>query len=200
MAPETTDESVLARPSPAAIFFSFARIGAFLLGGGYAMLPLLEDEIVRRRKWATRTEMADFFALAQILPGVIAVNAAMLTGNRLRGLAGNVAAALGVTAVPFFLIVAYAMAYAQAREWPTVLRMLEGARPAVAGMMLGMGIRMTRKTARNGWGLGVAVAACAGVVLWNLPMAGLIAGAIAAALLLHACRIWRAARARRGGC
>ena len=76
-------------PSCASIFFSFAKIGAVLIGGGYAMLPLLEDEIVRRKKWTTSEEIADFFSLAQLLPGVIAINTAMLVGNRLRGLAGR---------------------------------------------------------------------------------------------------------------
>ena len=82
-----------------------------LIGGGYAMLPLLEEEVVRRRKWATSEEMVDFFALAQVLPGVIAINTAMLVGNRLRGLAGNVAAAVGLLVVPFTLIVAYAITF-----------------------------------------------------------------------------------------
>ena len=86
-------------PSCASIFFSFAKIGAVLIGGGYAMLPLLEDEIVRRKKWTTSEEITDFFSLAQLLPGVIAINTAMLVGNRLRGLAGNLAASVGVVSV-----------------------------------------------------------------------------------------------------
>ena len=91
------------------IFASFAKIGAVLIGGGYAMLPLLEDEIVRRKKWATSEEITDYFALAQLLPGVIAINTAMLVGNRLRGIWGNLAASLGVVSVPFVLIAAYAV-------------------------------------------------------------------------------------------
>ena len=98
------------------IFVSFAKIGAVLIGGGYAMLPLLEDEIVRRKKWATSEEITDYFALAQLLPGVIAINTAMLTGNRLRGIWGNLAASLGVVSVPFVLIGAYAVAYSQMHE------------------------------------------------------------------------------------
>ena len=90
------------------IFVSFAKIGAVLIGGGYAMLPLLEDEIVRRKKWTTSEEITDYFALAQLLPGVIAINTAMLVGNRLRGLAGNLAASVGVVSVPFALIGAVA--------------------------------------------------------------------------------------------
>lgn len=172
----------MARPTVGGIFVSFIKIGALLIGGGYAMLPLLEDEMVRRRKWATSDEMADFFALAQVLPGVIAVNTAMLVGNRLRGLAGNIAAALGLLVVPFSLIVAYAIAYASAQDMPVVMRILEGVRPAVAGMMLGMGLNMMRKSARTAWALAVALCSCGAVLLWNPPMVWMILGAIAAGL------------------
>ena len=172
-----------ARPTVGGIFVSFVKIGALLIGGGYAMLPLLEDEMVRRRKWSTSEEMADFFALAQVLPGVIAVNTAMLVGNRLRGLAGNLAAAIGLLVVPFALIVAYAIAYASAQDMPVVMRVLEGVRPAVAGMMLGMGLNMMRKSARAVWSVAVALGACGAVLLWNPPMAWMILGAIGVGLL-----------------
>ena len=190
-------ESASARaPTVGAIFISFVKIGALLIGGGYAMLPLLEDEMVRRRKWATSDEMADFFALAQVLPGVIAVNTAMLVGNRLRGLAGNLAASLGLLVVPFSLIVAYAIAYASAQDMPAVMRVLEGVRPAVAGMMLGMGLNMMRKSARTAWALAVAVGACGAVLLWNPPMAWMILAAIGAGLVWN----WLAARKGGAGC
>ena len=183
-------------PTVGGIFVSFVKIGALLIGGGYAMLPLLEDEVVRRRKWATSGEMADFFALAQVLPGVIAVNTAMLVGNRLRGLAGNVAAALGLLVVPFALIVAYAIAYASAQDMPVVMRILEGVRPAVAGMMLGMGLNRMRKSARTAWALAVALGACGAVLLWNPPMAWMILGAIAVGLAWN----WIVLRKGRTGC
>ena len=183
-------------PTVGGIFVSFVKIGAMLIGGGYAMLPILEDEMVRRRKWATSDEMADFFALAQVLPGVIAVNTAMLVGNRLRGLAGNLAAALGLLVVPFALIVAYAIAYTSAQDMPVVMRVLEGVRPAVAGMMLGMGVNMMRKSARTAWAVAVAVGSCGAVLLWNPPMVWMILGAIAVGLAWN----WFAARKGGVGC
>ena len=184
------------RPTIRGIFVSFVKIGALLIGGGYAMLPLLEDEMVRRRKWSTSDEMADFFALAQVLPGVIAVNTAMLVGNRLRGLAGNLAAALGLLVVPFSLIVAYAIAYASVQNMPIVMRVLEGVRPAVAGMMIGMGLNMMRKSVRMAWAFAVAVGACGAVLLWNPPMAWMILGAIGAGLAWN----WFSVRKEGAGC
>ena len=180
-------------PSCASIFFSFAKIGAVLIGGGYAMLPLLEDEIVRRKKWTTSEEIADFFSLAQLLPGVIAINTAMLVGNRLRGLAGNLAASVGVVSVPFALIGAYAVAYSQMQDFPVVMRVLEGVRPAVAGMMLAMGWNMARKSAKGVWGMAFALVVAAIAVIWNPPLVLFILGAIAVGIA------WNALAVRRKG-
>lgn len=137
------------KPSLWQIYVSFVKMGAVLIGGGYALLPLLEDEVVRRRGWAKEGEMADYYALAQLLPGVIAINTSMLIGNRLRGFAGNLAAAVGLITVPFVLIAAYAMTYAHVNGFPVVERILTGMRPAVAGMILGFGINMVIKAMKG---------------------------------------------------
>ena len=185
-------------PSCTAIFISFVKIGAVLIGGGYALLPLLENEIVRRRKWATSEEMADFFALAQVLPGVIAINTSMLVGNRLRGLAGNLAASFGLLVVPFTLIVAYAIAYTGAQGVPAFMRILEGVRPAVAGMMLGMGGNMLVKSARTAWSVAVVLGACGVMLLWNPPMVWLILGAVGAGLVWNWLAVRRAVASQTG--
>ncbi len=191
MAEEAKDTAV-PRVGLLSLFFSFAKIGAFLIGGGYAMLPLLEDEIVRRKKWSTSEETSDFFALAQLLPGVIAINTAMLVGNRLRGLAGNVIASVGVVTVPFALIAGYAVAYSQMNDWPVVMKVLEGVRPAVAGMMLAMGWNMTRKAAKGAWGMSLALGVAVVAVLWNPPMVLFIIAAIVAGI------VWNALSTRKG--
>ncbi len=143
---EKTD---LPRPTLGEIYVSFVRMGALLIGGGYALLPLLENEVVKRRGWAKEGEMSDYYALAQLLPGVIAINAAMLVGNRLRGFAGNLVSSLGLVTVPFLLIAAYAMTYSKVNGWPMVMNFLEGVRPAVAGMILGFGVNMVVKAFRG---------------------------------------------------
>jgi len=188
-----TDAGDTKLPTCAAMFFSFAKVGALLIGGGYAMLPLLEDEVVRRKKWATSEEISEFFALAQLLPGVIAINTAMLVGNRLRGFAGNLAAAAGVVSVPFVLIGAYAVAYSQMHEWPLVMKVLAGVRPAVAGMMLAMGWNMARKSAKGAWGTAFALAVAAVAVAWNPPIVLFILAAIVAGIA------WSAIAVRKGG-
>ncbi len=78
------------------MFFSFAKIGVMTFGGGYAMLPMLQREIVEKHKWATEEEIMDYFAIGQCTPGVIAVNTATFIGQKRKGIAGGIFATLGV--------------------------------------------------------------------------------------------------------
>ena len=178
------------RPSTFAIFASFTRMGAVLIGGGYALLPLLEAEVVGSRKWAKSEEMIDLYALAQLLPGVIAVNTSILIGNRLRGVRGTIAAAVGLTCVPFALIAIYAAAYGAFRGNDIFSRLLSGVQPAVAGMILGLGINMVFKTAKTKPAWALAVCSALLMLLVNPPFAVFILASIALAPLMH----WFSAR------
>ncbi len=173
------------QPNTWAIFISFVKIGALLIGGGYAMFPLLEDEIVKRRKWATSDEMTEFFTLAQILPGVIAINTAMLVGNRLRGLTGNIAAAAGTIFVPFLCIIAYAITYSGVSDFPIAHKILEGARPAVAGMIFALGVNMLAKSAKTHGSFAVAILSCAIVLFFNPNIIWLLLAAVIIGLSWH---------------
>ncbi|MBQ4267374.1 MAG: chromate transporter, partial [Clostridia bacterium] len=78
------------------MFLTFARIGGFTFGGGYAMLPMLQREVVEKYKWATSDELLDYYAIGQCTPGVIAVNTATFIGYKLKGIPGAIFATLGV--------------------------------------------------------------------------------------------------------
>ena len=78
------------------MFWVFAKVGVMTFGGGYAMLPILEREIVKNRSWATEEELMDYFAIGQCTPGVIAVNTATFIGQKRKGIPGGIAATLGV--------------------------------------------------------------------------------------------------------
>ena len=78
------------------LFFTFAKVGVMTFGGGMAMLPILEREIVQNKKWATEEELVDYFAIGQCTPGIIAVNTATFIGEKKRGVLGGIAATLGV--------------------------------------------------------------------------------------------------------
>lgn len=86
------------------LYFTFFRIGAVTFGGGYAMLPILQREIVEKKKWATEEELVDYYAIGQCTPGVIAVNTATFIGRKYRGIAGGVIATLGVVSPSVVII------------------------------------------------------------------------------------------------
>lgn len=88
------------------LFISFAKIGLLTFGGGMAMLPMLEREIINKRKWATQGEMADYYAIGQCTPGIIAVNTATFVGNKCAGTAGGIVATLGVV-FPSLVIITF---------------------------------------------------------------------------------------------
>ena len=177
------------------IFVSFAKVGAVLFGGGYAMLPLLEREVVNRRKWCRFEEMADYYAMSQLVPGVVAVNTSMLIGHHLRGFWGTMAATLGVVFAPFFVILAYAVAFDQMAGSKVLASAMSGLRPAVAGLMLGVAYTMFDRSRKTRLGLTVStlvaflVLAC-GVSAVQVIFAGVAAGGLwfAASLVLKATR------------
>ncbi len=109
------------------IFLSFFRIGLFTFGGGYAMLPLIERELIVKRNWIDRGEFLDLLTLAQSVPGPIAVNTSVFVGYRMRGLRGAAAALLGTVLPSFAIILAIALFFAGIRENPTV----DGMHPAL---------------------------------------------------------------------
>jgi chromate transporter len=165
------------------IFVSFAKVGAVLFGGGYAMLPLLEREVVARRGWCRAEEMVDYFAMAQLVPGVVAINTAMLIGHRLRGFRGTLAATLGVVAAPFFVILAYAVAFDQLRGSALLSDAMAGLRPAVAGLMLGTAWTMFANSRKTRLGTAVALAVAfltfgCGVSAVTVILAGVAAGLV----------------------
>lgn len=174
------------------IFVSFVKVGAVLFGGGYAMLPLLEREVVSRRGWCAHAEMADYYAMAQLVPGVVAVNTSMLIGHRLRDFWGTVAATAGVVFVPFFVILAYAVAFDRFSETKAVSDAMSGLRPAVAGLMLGVAFKMFGRSRKTRLGLAVAA---------GVPVLILVCGASAVMVIVSGAAagvLWFFASWRRG--
>ena len=117
------------------LFYSFFKIGTFTIGGGYAMIPLMEQEIVDRRGWLSREEFLNQLALSQSMPGVLAVNMATGLGYRLRGLRGAFSAIVGNIVMPVLFIITLAMLFRHFRDNPFVERFFMGVRPAVVALI-----------------------------------------------------------------
>lgn len=116
-------------------FFIFVKIGLFTIGGGYAMVPLIEEEIVSRRKWLAKEEFIDLLALAQSAPGIFAVNISIFIGYRLRGIRGSLVTALGTILPSFLIILAIALFFHNFKDNATVERIFKGIRPAVVALI-----------------------------------------------------------------
>ena len=117
------------------LFYSFLKIGTFTIGGGYAMIPLMEQELVDRRQWMSRDEFLDQLALSQSMPGVLAVNMATGLGYRLRGFRGAVSAIVGNIAMPIVFILILAILFRHFRDNVFVERFFMGVRPAVVALI-----------------------------------------------------------------
>lgn len=117
------------------LFRVFFKIGLFTLGGGFAMIPQIEAEIVDKRQWMKREEFLDLIAVAQTCPGALAVNMSVFIGYRLRRLTGAVCSTLGVALPSFVIILLIAMFFHQFQDNAVVASMFNGIRPAVVALI-----------------------------------------------------------------
>ena len=132
------------------IFKVFAKIGAFTIGGGYAMIPLIQSEM-QRRGWISEDDLPDIVALSQSAPGVMAVNISIFAGHRLRGIKGSIAATLGSITPSFLIILAIAMFFTAFKDNPWVERAFKGIRPVVISLIAVPMVNMAKKSCKNWW-------------------------------------------------
>jgi chromate transporter len=127
------------------LFKTFFHIGIFTLGGGYAMIPLIEEEVVNRHQWIAKEEMLDLVAIAQSCPGVFAINISIFVGYKLRKQWGAVAAALGTALPSFLIILAIAIFFKQFEDNRIIAAMFRGIRPAVVALIAVPTFRMAQR-------------------------------------------------------
>lgn len=130
------------------LFRIFLRIGAFTLGGGYAMLTMVEIAIVDKRKYMSKEEFWDLIALVQSLPGVFAINTGLYVGYKLRGKAGAFWSALGAALPSFIAILLIAIFFTEIKDNEIVERLFKGIRPCVVALILVPAIRLIKQ---NSW-------------------------------------------------
>ncbi len=127
------------------LFATFFRIGLFTLGGGYAMIPLIEAEVVDRRKWIDKTLFLDLIAIAQSCPGVFAINLSIFIGYRLKGFKGAVLTTMGTAMPSLLIILAIAMFFQHFQDVPWVAAAFAGIRPAVVALIAAPTFNMARR-------------------------------------------------------
>ena len=142
------------------IFTVFAKIGAFTIGGGYAMIPIIQAEM-SKRGWISDDELPDIVALSQSAPGVMAVNISIFAGHKLRGIKGSIAATLGSILPSFVIILAVAMFFTAFKDNPWVVKAFSGIRPVVVSLIAVPMVKMARKSCKTWW-------------MWLLALASLV--------------------------
>jgi chromate transporter len=169
------------------LFFSFFRIGLFTIGGGYAMLPLMEKEAVDNNHWVTKEEMLDIYTMSQCTPGVIAVNTATFIGRKEKGVAGAAFATLGVVAPRLIIITLIATLFKNYAENPYVIRALVGVRCAVAALILTSTYRIVVKAVKSPIQIGILIAGFVTVAfLGSSPVAVIVVAGILGLFLFDA--------------
>lgn len=163
------------------LFYSFFKIGLFTFGGGYAMIPIIQREMIDRRHWIEEKEFFDLLTLAQSAPGPIALNTAVFVGYKLYGYWGAIVSLLGVVIPSFSVILFVAIFFSQIRENAIVDAAFKGMRPVVVALMLAPILGFVRGMR---WWV-VAVACGVAIAIWHFgfsPIYLLVAGAVAGLL------------------
>jgi chromate transporter len=135
------------------LFIVFCRIGGFTFGGGYAMLPIIQQEIVEKRKWATDEEVIDYFAIGQCTPGIIAVNVATFIGYKRRRILGAIMATFGMVFPSLVIITTIGMFFQHFQDYAIVQHAFGGIRIVVVALILQAVIKMWKQSVKSWIGI-----------------------------------------------
>jgi len=171
------------------LYTSFFRIGAFTFGGGYAMLPMIQKEIVEKHKWASDEEVMDYFAVAQCTPGVISVNCATFVGTKVKGALGAAAATFGVISPPLIIISIIALVLQSFADLPVVQHAFNGIRVAVCVLILNAVIKLWKSNIKKA--LHIIVFGVAFVIMFLVKLSPIFYVVVAAIVGILDCVIAR---------
>lgn len=161
------------------LFLTFCRIGGLTFGGGYAMLPMLQKEVVEKRKWATEEQLIDYYAVGQCTPGIIAVNTATFVGYNNFGLKGAIAATAGIVFPSWVIIMIIATFISNFAELAVVQHAFAGIRAAVGVLVINAIVKLWQSGVKD-W-IGIVIFAVTFVVsmIFDLSPVYVVIGAVA---------------------
>lgn len=150
------------------LFFTFCRIGGLTFGGGYAMLPMIQKEIVEEKKWATEEEVLDYYAVGQCTPGIIAVNTATFIGYKVQGIIGAIVATLGVVFPSLIIITIIAALLKNFASYAIIQHAFSGIRVVVIALIISAILKLAKTSIKNSITLIIAILAFISVAFVNL--------------------------------
>ena len=133
------------------LYLAFVKIGAFTFGGGLAMMPIMQRELIERRGWLSEEELIDYFAIGQSTPGIIAVNVATFVGYKRLGWFGGIIATIGVVTPSWVIIMLLAGAISSVDKYPLAQKALRGINVAVAALLTSVIVKFSKKTIKSVW-------------------------------------------------
>lgn len=173
----------------AQLFLVFLKIGAFTFGGGYAMIPLIQREVVENKKWLSDKDISDIIAIAETTPGPIAINAATFVGYKTKGVKGALAATIGVVLPSFLIIVLVATLLKDYMHYEIVEDAFWGVRIAVIVLMAKAFISMLKQCPKNVVSYGIAIVALVLVGIFNISALWIILGAALIGIIYHQLKV-----------
>jgi chromate transporter len=161
------------------IFITFLKIGPMTFGGGYAMIPLIEREVVDRRKWIGTRDIADIFAVAESIPGAIAINSATFIGYRLAGVRGAIVAMIGVLLPTFCIVVLFSIFFLQVQDHPKVEAAFVSIRATIVALITYAAYKIGKTAIVDKTTLGLIALTCMMMIFLHLhPVLLIIGGGI----------------------
>ena len=166
------------------LFFTFARIGLFTFGGGYAMISVIDHDCVEKKKWITSDELVEMTVIAESTPGPIAINCATFTGHKIAGIPGAVAATIGMVLPSFVIIYLISMFLENFLELTFIANAFRGIRIAVGLLILDAGINMAKKAKKTPLTRGIILSAAVAmlaihILSWNIsPISLMLTAAV----------------------
>lgn len=171
------------------IFWEFFKVGIFTIGGGMAMIPQIQQVVVKDKKWLTEEDMLDCIAVSQSMPGVIAINSATYIGNRMKGIKGALAATLGVIA-PSFIIIILAVTFLGAiGENRYILGAFTGIKAAVCGLIAVTAVRLARQSLTTVFQWILAAASLAAIGFFGITAIWAIIGGALAGVIYNSIKL-----------
>ncbi len=180
------------------LFFTFFKIGLFTFGGGYAMIALLEEEFIQRRKWLDKDEFLDMTAIAESTPGPVAINSATYLGYKLAGVSGAATATVAVCLPSFLIIYAISLFFEQFTQLTVIANAFKGIQVCVIYLIFSAGVRMLKALDKSPFATGVLAAVM--LVMVGLSLAGVSVSSILLILLSGAAGVaaWLIGRRKEG--
>ena len=159
------------------LFLTFAKVGVCTFGGGYAMLPILQREVVEKKGWATDEELTDYYAIGQCTPGIIAVNTATFIGHKYKGILGGVMATLGVVFPSIVIITLIAAFLSNFADIPLVQHALVGVNACVVALIASAAMKLGKSSLKNNLSIGIFLVVLVLAFFVGLSPALLVVGA-----------------------